>query len=88
MRTPTLAVFGALDRNVDAARSAAGFRSAFGHAGMRDLTIVTLPGGGHTLVRSTSGYEDAPLEPVRFVRGYPETMIRWLAARGFANTQV
>jgi pimeloyl-ACP methyl ester carboxylesterase len=86
VRTPTLAIFGALDRNVDAARSAAGFRSAFGRAGMHDLTIVMLPGGDHTLVRSANGYEDAPLEPVQFVRGYPETMIRWLAARGFAKT--
>jgi alpha-beta hydrolase superfamily lysophospholipase len=88
VRTPTLAIFGALDRNVDAAGSAAGFRSAFERAGMRDLTIVTLPGGDHTLVRSAGGYEDAPSEPVRFVRGYPETMIRWLAAHGFANTKL
>jgi alpha-beta hydrolase superfamily lysophospholipase len=84
VRTPTLAIFGALDRNVDAADSAAGFRSAFARAGMRDLTIVTLPGADHTFVRSASGYEDAPLEPLRFVRGYPETMMRWLVARDFA----
>jgi len=88
VRAPTLAIFGALDRNVDAASSAAGFRSAFERAGMRDLTSVTLPGGDHTLVRSASGYEDAPLEPVQFVRGYPETMVRWLAARGFANAKI
>ena len=88
VRTPTLAIFGALDRNVDAPSSAAGFRSAFGQAGMRDLTIVILPGADHTLVRSASGYEDAPLEPVRLVGGYPETMIRWLVDRGLANTKV
>ncbi len=86
VRTPTLAIFGALDRNVDAAHSAAGFRSAFERAGLRDVTIVTLPGGDHTLVRSASGYEDTPFEPVRFVRSYAETMIRWLAARGFAKS--
>ena len=88
VRTPTLAIFGALDRNVDAAGSAAGFHSAFERAGLRDLTIVTLPGGDHALVGSASGYEDAPWEPVRFARGYPETMIRWLAAHGFANTKI
>lgn len=88
VRTPTLAIFGALDRNVDAPRSAAGFRSAFERASLHDLTIVTLPGGDHTLVRSANGYEDTPSEPARFVRGYPEIMIRWLAARGFANTKL
>ncbi len=81
VRTPTLALFGALDKNLDSAGSAARFRKAFNRAGLKDLTIVTFPGAGHTLVRSTTGYEDDPLMPERTAEGYPETIIHWLAAR-------
>ncbi len=85
VRTPTLAIFGALDRNVDAHASAAGLRVAFGRAGMTDLTIVTLPGANHFLVRSSTGYEDDALSPVRFADAYPQDMIAWLAERGFLS---
>ncbi len=88
VRTPTLAIFGALDRNVDAAPSAAGFRTAFLRAGMTDLTIVTLPGANHFLVRSSTGYEDDALLPVRFADTYPQDMVRWLAARGFCHARI
>ncbi|HVA71812.1 MAG TPA: alpha/beta hydrolase [Candidatus Limnocylindrales bacterium] len=85
VRTPTLAVFGALDKNVDSADSAARFRKAFARAGMKDLTILTFQGAGHTLVRSMTGYEDDPSLPERTVDGYPEAIVRWLAARGFTK---
>jgi len=81
VRTPTLALFGALDKNVDSADSAARFRKAFNRAGLKDLTILILPGAGHTLERSTTGYVDDPSMPERMVEGYPEAMIRWLNAR-------
>lgn len=81
VRTPTLALFGALDRNVDSADSAARFRKAFHQSGMKDFTIVMFPGAGHTLERSGTGYEDDPLMPERMVKGYPDVMIRWLDAR-------
>ncbi len=85
VHTPTLALFGALDKNLDALDSAARFRKAFHRAGMKDLTIVTFPGAGHTLVRSATGYEDDPLLPERTVEGYPEIVVRWLDARGFTK---
>ncbi len=85
VRTPTLALFGALDKNVDPADSAARFRKAFSRAGLKDLTILTFPGAGHTLVRSITGYEDDPSLPERTVNGYPEAIIRWLNARGFTK---
>ncbi len=85
VRTATLALFGALDKNVDASDSAARFRKAAKQAGLKDLTIVTFPGAGHTLLRSTTGYEDDPLLPERTVEGYPEIIIRWLDARGFTK---
>jgi len=78
VRTPTLAMFGALDKNLDSVDSAARFRKAFNRA---DLTIVTFPAAGHTLVKSTTGYEDDPSLPERTVEGYPEVIIRWLDAR-------
>ena len=81
VRTPTLALFGALDKNVDSAESAARFRKAFNRAGLKDLTILILPGAGHTLERSTTGYVDDPSMPERMIEGYPEAMIRWLNAR-------
>jgi len=81
VRTPTLALFGALDKNVDSAQSAAHFRKAFNHSGLNNLTIVTFPGAGHTLERSMTGYEDDPSIPERMVEGYPEAVIQWLNAR-------
>ncbi len=85
VRTPTLALFGALDKNLDSADSAARLRKALDQAGMKDLSITTFPGAGHTLVRSTTGYEDDPLLPERTVEGYPEIVIPWLDARGFTK---
>jgi alpha-beta hydrolase superfamily lysophospholipase len=84
VRTPTLALFGALDRNVDARDSATEFRAAFSAAGMKDLTIITFPGASHLLEASASGYSDDPLMPERMVSGYPESMIFWLRKRGLA----
>ncbi|MFP5227812.1 MAG: alpha/beta hydrolase family protein [Acidobacteriota bacterium] len=81
VRTPTLALFGTLDKNVDSAESAARFRQAFHRSGLKDFTIVTFPGTGHTLERSRTGYEDHPSMPERMVDGYPDIMIRWVHAR-------
>ncbi|HVA29403.1 MAG TPA: hypothetical protein VNF68_14575 [Candidatus Baltobacteraceae bacterium] len=83
IRVPTLALFGTLDKNVDESDSQARFRSAFKRAGMSDFTIRVFPGTGHTLLRSQTGYIDEPILPEQYT-GYPETMIRWLNARGFA----
>ncbi len=83
---PTLALFGTLDHNVDAPQSAAGMRAAFAKAGhAKYLTIRTLPGAGHTLECSATGYLDDPSLPERLVAGYPDSMIAWLRAKGFAD---
>jgi len=81
--TPTLALYGALDRNVDAADSATHLREYLRRAGNRDVTIKTYPDAGHQLVVSKSGYNGDPTPPERFVAQYPQIMITWLAARGF-----
>jgi uncharacterized protein len=81
--TPTLALYGALDRNVDAAHSAERLREYLRHAGNRDVTIKIYPYAGHQLIVSKSGYNGDATPPKRFVADYPQIMLTWLAQRGF-----
>jgi uncharacterized protein len=83
--TPTLALYGALDRNVDAADSAGHLREYLRRAGDRDVTIKMYPNAGHQLIVSKSGYNGDPAPPERFVAHYPQIMITWLARRGFTR---
>lgn len=83
--TPTLALYGALDRNVDAADSAQHLRGYLARAGNHDVTIVTYPHAGHQLIVSESGYNGDPALPERFVPGYPQIMVTWLVERGFTK---
>ncbi len=85
VKTPTLALFGALDRNVDATDSAKGFIRHFRVAGLNDFTVQTYPGADHVLEVSSTGYLDEPVVPQRLVDGYPEVMAEWLHAHGFAS---
>jgi uncharacterized protein len=78
--TPTLALYGALDRNVDAADSAAHLREYLTRAGDRNVTIKVYPNAGHQLIVSKSGYNGDPTPPERFVPGYPQIVITWLRA--------
>ncbi len=82
VRTPTLALFGTLDKNVDAPDSSARLRGDFQANGNRHLTVRVFPDADHTLSATTTGYEDEPLQPRRFVSGYPEAVIEWLKVRG------
>ena len=86
--TPTLALYGALDRNVDAADSAAHLREYLRRAGDRDVTIKMYPNAGHQLIVSKSGYNGDPTIPERFVPHYPQIMITWLAQRGFTKERM
>ncbi|MBV8973753.1 MAG: alpha/beta hydrolase, partial [Sinobacteraceae bacterium] len=86
--TPTLALYGALDRNLDAADSAAHLREYLRRAGNRDVTIEMYADAGHQLIVSGSGYNGDALPPERFVADYPQIMTRWLAQRGFVKEQV
>lgn len=83
VRTPTLALFGALDRNVDAADSARRFKIAFARAGMTDFTVRTFKDAGHTMTVSKTGFNDEPSDPERLAAGYPDIMVKWLRDRGF-----
>lgn len=86
--TPTLALYGALDRNVDAADSAAHLREYLSRAGNRDVTIQVYSNAGHQLIVSKSGYNGDPTLPERFVSHYPQIMIAWLAQRGFTRERM
>ena len=81
LKTPTLALYGRLDRNVDAVGAASELAAYAKRSGLRDLTIVTYPNAGHQLIVSKSGYNGDPTPPARFVRGYPRIMIDWLRHR-------
>ncbi len=86
--TPTLALYGVLDRNVDAVDSAAHLREYLSRAGDRDVTIKTYANAGHQLIVSKTGYNGEPALPERFVSGYPQIMIAWLAERGFTKERL
>jgi len=81
--TPTLALYGALDRNVDAADSASHLREYLRRAGNHDVTVEMYPNAGHQLIVSRTGYNGDAAPPERFVPEYPQIMITWLARRGF-----
>ena len=69
--TPTLALYGALDRNVEADDSAAHLCKYLRRAGDGDVTIKMYPNAGHQLIVSKSGYNGDPTPPERYVPDYP-----------------
>jgi uncharacterized protein len=81
LRTPTLALFGALDRNVDVTNAPALFSSAFAHGVMRDFTLQIYQDAGHQLKVSATGFNGEPSQPERLTAGYPQIMIKWLRQR-------
>jgi hypothetical protein len=82
LRTPTLALFGVLDRNVDVANAPTLFRSDFTRSGMRDFTIRIYRDAGHTLKVSVTGFNGEPSQPERLTAGYLQVMIHWSRQRG------
>jgi pimeloyl-ACP methyl ester carboxylesterase len=80
---PTLALYGRLDRKVDALDSAAHLRQYLIRAGNRDVTVQVYADAGHPLTVSKNGY--VPEDPERYVPGYPQIMITWLAQRGLVR---
>jgi len=81
--TPTLALYGARDRKLDAADSFKHMRGFLKVAGDRDVTVIMFPQAGHTLEVSANGY-DADV-PERLAPGYPAIVLTWLRKRGFID---
>ncbi len=86
VRTPTLALYGKLDRNVDVADSSAKISRYF--AGNRDFTMHVYPHAGHQLIVSTTGYNGDAVPPERYVSEYPQVMLEWLEQRAFTRSPV
>jgi len=82
VHTPTLALFGTLDKNVATADSEMRLRDDFRAAGNQSLTIRVFANADHTLTATATGFEDQPLTPRRLVAGYPDGVIDWLRSRG------
>ncbi len=87
VHTPTLALFGALDKNVDARDSEARLRDDFRIGGNRALTVRVFAGADHTLIATASGFEDRPSVPRRAVPGYPAVAIDWLRMHGVLDAR-
>jgi pimeloyl-ACP methyl ester carboxylesterase len=83
LTVPTLALYGARDRRVDSADSATHMRLYLSRAGNRDATIQMYANASHQLLVSKDGF--TPDSPERYVPGYPQMMITWLAKRGFTS---
>jgi pimeloyl-ACP methyl ester carboxylesterase len=78
VRTPTLALYGELDRNVDVSDSTKRLAADFSKSGLRDFTVITYPNADHLLIVSKDGYIDDEPVPNRYVNGYPGVIIDWL----------
>ncbi len=79
VRQPVLAVYGALDRAVPVAQSAAGLRQALLLGGNQEWTIVIYPGAGHSLGTTDTG---ELYEPWRgYVPGFLDGVTDWVLRR-------
>ena len=81
LKTPTLALFGALDNNIIPEKNKAAWESALRAAGNRDYTLLILPGANHLLLEAKVGTNSEMPSSRRFVRGYAATIQDWLAKR-------
>jgi pimeloyl-ACP methyl ester carboxylesterase len=85
VKTPTLALFGGLDRNVDVRDASTVFPAVFKRSGMTDFTLHVYPHVGHSLEISQSGFNGDFEPPERFTPEYPQVMIDWLRQRQFLH---
>jgi dienelactone hydrolase len=87
VKTPTLAIFGAADRNVVPANNLPRMRQALERAGNRDVTLIEVPGANHGLVTLPPGASALPFHRGSAIgnQGWP-TVQRWLATRRMAGT--
>jgi dipeptidyl aminopeptidase/acylaminoacyl peptidase len=72
VRCPVLAIFGALDRQIPAHKSARVFQQALRRAGNPDVTIRMFPNADHGIADAGSQH---------FAPGYLELMSRWIMER-------
>jgi hypothetical protein len=81
LHTPTLALFGELDKNILADKNKAAWESALRAAGNRDYTLRILPRANHLMLEAKSG-SNAEMPALRgFVPEYAATVRDWFATR-------
>lgn len=85
LRTPTLWFLGELDHNVPTEASAIALEVARKASGNADLSVVRLPGTGHSFTQSATGNGDSFVMETHMTAGYWDKMEGWLRARGFTG---
>lgn len=82
LRVPTLAIYGGLDLQVDAAQSEGPMRALLTEAGNRDFSVVTFAGLNHLMQPAVTGSVDEyPLIETTIDPIVLQTMRDWLVAR-------
>lgn len=81
LRTPTLALFGALDHNIVAGKNLAAWDAALQAAGNRDYALRSLAGANHAYLEATVGSVAEMASLRRFVAAYRPTILDWLMPR-------
>ncbi len=81
LRVPTLAIFGALDNNILAAKNAAAWQAALDAGGHPDFTVQVLPGANHLQFEAVRGTNAEMATLRRFVPEYATTIEEWLIPR-------
>jgi dienelactone hydrolase len=81
LETPTLWFLGELDHNVPTEASA----NALAAAGRNNITVVRLPGTGHSFTQSRTGNGDSFVMETHMTAGYWDRMESWLRERGMAG---
>ena len=83
LRTPTLAIFGAVDDNILAEKNRAAWESALSAGGHSDYTLRILPRANHLQLEARSGTNAEMRTLQRFVPEYVPTVDEWLTRHLF-----
>jgi hypothetical protein len=81
LRTPTLALFGALDNNILPEKNRAAWEAALKAGGNPDYTLRILPRANHLQFEAKAGHNAETLSLQRIVPDYFTTIRDWLATR-------
>jgi uncharacterized protein len=81
LQVPTLALFGALDRNIVAEKNNAAWEAALKAGGHKDYTLRILPNATHLQLEAKPGSNAEMASLQRFVPIYFTTIQDWLAKR-------
>ncbi|MEM1271158.1 MAG: hypothetical protein AAGI08_14045, partial [Bacteroidota bacterium] len=85
---PVLALFGALDTNVDWRQTRALYEATIGENPEADLTVRVFDGANHNLKQAeTGGVREMFAQPgdTPYAEGYFDTMAGWIVANGFGS---